>query len=916
MGRRAELGLLRRRLADARSGSGHLVLVTGPAGIGKTRLVEELVAGADGTPVGWGAAVTDAGMPALWPWVRAVRDLNGPRAAVAALVAGTTQREHSSAEESTAAIFAADTAVLDALAEQARTGPGLVVVLDDLQWADQATLRLLDRVAAEIRRLPLLIVGVHRDGPDLRSHRVAEVVGLGPLSPGEAACLLSTAVDGADTGAVRRAAELSGGSPLYLRTLAKAAADTLRGTTAWADTAGAAPALRHLVTTAMRAAGPEAAAAVEALSVLGPEPAPEVVARLLGAVSPSAALERFLPAVPAGLVEITPRGQVRFAHVLVRDAAYASLPPSRRAALHRAAAELLEPLAVGRDELAGAVARHWHQAGEPGNAGPWAIRAAEAARMAGAYEESASYLRLALDAGGSDRAELLLDLARVQYLAGQIGQSAETCERAAAEGERTGRADVVGRAAVIVQGVGHPEANSRLEDLCRRAVRLLDAEQAAALCARVEAQLACVLVEFSRNDEADPHSHRAIELATLSGDLHAELDAIRARAGVEWAPQLNDEMVALARRAIELAEPAGRPLDRLWAHIWLSDAAVHRADMATATREIGAMQALADRTGLPLVRWHLLRRQATLAALTGDFAANRRLRALAADIAVDWQDSSVKFSEVAQSIGLAFLRGDPADLAPGWEGQLPAVRGYPPVAQAGLAVALLLAGRRDDAAALALPIARSVAELRRGLSLATLAYLPELVIELGERADRLAVRDVMSELFDESRATGAGTVSYEGAVARTLGELDLACDEPAAAVAHFEQGLRIDSLLGARPYVARGRLGLARGLALTGDHRRAVQLARAAADDARRLDMPGLSRAADTFLATARAADPLTPREHEIVGLVAQALTNRAIADRLVLSERTVESHVRRILAKTELTTRTELARWFLQQQP
>jgi DNA-binding NarL/FixJ family response regulator len=79
--------------------------------------------------------------------------------------------------------------------------------------------------------------------------------------------------------------------------------------------------------------------------------------------------------------------------------------------------------------------------------------------------------------------------------------------------------------------------------------------------------------------------------------------------------------------------------------------------------------------------------------------------------------------------------------------------------------------------------------------------------------------------------------------------------------------------------------------------------------------MPGLMRAADTFLATVRADDPLKPREHEIVDLVAQALTDRAIADRLVLSERTVESHVRRVLAKTGLTTRTELARWFLQRR-
>jgi len=97
-----------------------------------------------------------------------------------------------------------------------------------------------------------------------------------------------------------------------------------------------------------------------------------------------------------------------------------------------------------------------------------------------------------------------------------------------------------------------------------------------------------------------------------------------------------------------------------------------------------------------------------------------------------------------------------------------------------------------------------------------------------------------------------------------------------------------------------------------------VELARAAAAEARRLDMPGLLRATNTFLADAaaeaRTEDPLTPREREVAGLVAQALSNREVARTLVLSERTVESHVRSILAKAGLTTRTELTRWYLQQ--
>ena len=142
---------LQGRLADARAGSGHVLLVCGPAGIGKTRLIEELAASADGMQIGWGGAVDDAGMPPLWPWVRAVRDFPAPRTAVASVTAGAAQREYSSAEDTVAATFTADTGVVDALAEQSRAGPGLLVVLDDLPWADGATLRLLERIASEAR---------------------------------------------------------------------------------------------------------------------------------------------------------------------------------------------------------------------------------------------------------------------------------------------------------------------------------------------------------------------------------------------------------------------------------------------------------------------------------------------------------------------------------------------------------------------------------------------------------------------------------------------------------------------------------------------------------------------------------------------------------------------------------------------
>jgi DNA-binding CsgD family transcriptional regulator len=696
--------------------------------------------------------------------------------------------------------------------------------------------------------------------------------------------------------------------------------------------------LRHLVAAAMRAAGPAAGAAVEALGVLGPEAEPDVFAGLIEVHPASAAVERLHAAVPAGLLAApspAEDGPIRFAHALVRDAVYASLPPMRRTALHRRAAELLEPLAVGRDERAGAVARHWHRAGVPARAVVWAVRAADAARAAAAYDEAVSYLQLALTAtdrgsthangdpadpaGPIDRAKLLLDLARMQYLAGQILPSVRTSEQAADEGERTGRAEIVALAAVVVQGIGDPTVNRQIETTCRRALAMLGDDSAPDLRARVQAQLACALLMLGDIDAAAPWSHRALAGTAASGDPNAELDAVWARAGLVWQPGDIEEMVELGRRAIDLAEQTKRPLARLWGHGWLADNAMHRGAMAAVQQEMTGLRALADSTGLPLVRWHLLRRQAALAMLAGNFDSWRRLAAQAANVAADWQDLSVWGTYFSQSVLVAMLREDPGDLAPAWAEHLDLAPAMPPVGQATFAAALFMVGRHDEARALYEPLVHLIADARSVFAIAALQPLIELARIIGDPGECQMIRHVLATRFRHSPIIGSGTVAFTGSVERNIAELELGSGDAEAAVPHFEAGLRLDAHIGARPYVARGRMGLGRALAATGEHRRAAEHARTAATQARRLDMPGLLRTADAFLAEAaakaRTDDPLSQREHDVVELVAQALSNREVARRLVLSERTVEAHVRRILAKTGHTSRTELVRWFLTRQ-
>ena len=932
VGRDRELGVLLGCLDEAQRGHANLVVCVGEPGIGKTRLVEELTRQARdlGVLTAWGRTSTD-GAPPYWPWREVLRALETAGLGRQILADVAASGVEPSLEERVRKFDDVARLVLGA----ARSRP-LLVVLDDLHAADEASQLLVQYLARTAYDDRLLVVVCCRDtvGPiaALAQEPNTTQVELRGLERGavreQVFGIVGRAASDAELAALYDA---TAGNPFFVGELARQIA-------AGSALPGAVPrSVLDAIGQRLGQLSEDCAASLRAASVLGTRFAVPLVAAMTGRNIGDCLTSLDEAASAALVLQDGPPGERRFAHDLVRDAIVADLGSEARVTLHRRAAEAIEAQGAHPPGVVFDLAHHWAEAAIDGDravAVTWTERAGGEAMRLHAYEDGRSWYERALELGDGvlddvARCRLMTAYAGAQCLSSDFTGALQTCVRAVDLAVRIGRPDLAGEAALVPEPTFDEEIDRVIRALCERALAVLGGAPPAAaaadpvqtLRARVLARYAWVCDHLCDLEAAYPAVEQALVLAESSGDPTALEAVLTAHHMVRSGPDGLAEREVNADRMWALGTRTGRAAACLSASEWRFDAASERGDLARAAREVEAIARWAALVGGPMAQWRLLRCRAMLAQARGRYADAYRLgaEALGTLAATGFPPAYMMWGgllsvmchhtgHTTESLGTAAITAADAT-----QQNWPLAGVIPTLAPASM---LADAGRLREAAALfrRLGPASEWQESPHAM-LFTWAVGVATARAVGADDDVVTLRAKLGAWRGHHVVNGRYAMAYGGPVELYLGiaaaHLGLVDD----AIADLEQAVKACGENGADGYRAEAEYELAAALVRRsgpGDRARARTVVVDALRRTDELGMPPIRAKAKDLLdgIDAAPAVALTPRELDVADLVAEGLTNREIASRLFLSERTAQNHVQHILDKLDLPNRSQIALW------
>jgi DNA-binding CsgD family transcriptional regulator len=976
VGRQAELGALQAALEDILAGRGRLLMLAGQPGIGKTRMAREFAAHARqrGALALWGRCHEGIGAPPYWPWTqmlrtyvqgRSVDQLRTEMAAGAEDIAAIVPevREHwpdlpatPHFEDPEQARFRLFDSVTTFLHNAAHHTP-LVLILDNLHWADKPSLLLLEFLALELRRSRLLVLGTYRDVELSRQHPLSETLGeltreqplqrllLHGLSHEDVTHFITLTTGFTPPPILVEAVHAqTEGNPLFLLEVVRLLVqegvlvpEHMRPSPG--STIGIPAGVREVIGKRLNRLSPPCNQLLTMAAVIGREFDLREVASLCHEQSEERVLDLLEEAVAAWVIEEIPQaiGRYQFTHALIRATLYDEVTAARRIRLHRRIGEVLEELyGANLEPYLAQLAYHFSQAAQSGDvdkAITYAQRAGAQAMTLLAYEEAAHHYEVALQTlvrqqpvNAAQRCQLLLALGEAQRKAGDFPHALDTFQ-SAADIART----LAAPEALAAAALGFEEASWRpglpgdaAAQLLTDALGMLG-EGDSTLKARVLGSLARALAFTTAFEQAESIEQQAVAMARRLGDPATLAATLKARFYARLRPERIPTRLASAAELLRLGEATGDREMVLFAYAWRLFDLMELGDIPAVDHCLDVHARLAEDLRQPFYLYINATFRAMRATFAGCFAAGERLAQHALSIGQRLRGQDVLGLFGVQMFTLRREQGRLQEIAPAVRHFVqtnPAASTWRP----GLALIYSELGNAQEARAeFAYFASNDFANIPRdALWVMCITYLSEVCAFLGDARSAALLYQFLLPHDGYNILIGPTAACY-GAAARYLGMLAATMSHWQKAQGHFEDALAMNARMGAKPWLAHTQHEYARMLLRRGhpdDVDKAAGLLTEALNISRELGM----RALEERLVTLQEHRPVPPRQRhdypcglsqrevEVLRLIAAGKSNREIADMLCISTNTVANHVRNILTKTATANRTEAATFAVHQ--